>query len=314
MPSTAPCHCCDYHWEWTSPIAGECNGTLDPFDSYSGYTEAFTDTTWEVLLYITATGGNFTLTIGGNTTANIAYNASAATIDTAVEALASVGAGNLTVTNPSGGDTFSKRLAFNKTTVAKADIDGMTINTSGLTGGSATITIVTEPPFQVESGILLLEHPDDQDAASDSGNAYKSWTRPALNGLEISVAAYVYQRDKAHSAGIRTSTVGVFVGSAVSFVWRPRFSPDVFGRGNTNADGSSAGGSVLFPTGGGAAFVDGSRLKMTITDVSSGAGTYDITFRYYVGGVEYTARTESSVALTLTDPINIGVVCTDSGA
>jgi hypothetical protein len=45
-----------------------------------------------------ATGGTFTLTIGGQTTTALAYNASAATVQTAVRALTSVGGTNATVT------------------------------------------------------------------------------------------------------------------------------------------------------------------------------------------------------------------------
>lgn len=43
-------------------------------------------------------GGNFTLTLHGDTTSNIAYNANAATIKAAIEALDDVGAGNVQVT------------------------------------------------------------------------------------------------------------------------------------------------------------------------------------------------------------------------
>lgn len=44
------------------------------------------------------TAGNFTLTVGANTTANIAHNASPAAVQAALEALASVGTGNVKVT------------------------------------------------------------------------------------------------------------------------------------------------------------------------------------------------------------------------
>lgn len=57
--------------------------------------------TWE--LTIDATGGNFTLTFNGLTTSSIAYNATAATIQTALEVLATVSAGDLLVTVSTGG-------------------------------------------------------------------------------------------------------------------------------------------------------------------------------------------------------------------
>jgi hypothetical protein len=83
-----------------------------------------------------ATGGTFTLTYGGATTAAIAYNATAATVKTRLEALASVGAGNVVVTGNAGGPwtvTFGGTLAG-----SQAAITG-----SGalLEGAGATLTI-----------------------------------------------------------------------------------------------------------------------------------------------------------------------------
>jgi trimeric autotransporter adhesin len=49
------------------------------------------------------TGGTFTLTFGANTTTAIAYNASAATVQSALVALASIGAGGVTVLGGDGG-------------------------------------------------------------------------------------------------------------------------------------------------------------------------------------------------------------------
>ena len=41
------------------------------------------------------TGGTFTLSFGGQTTSGIGYNASAATVDSALEGLSSIGSGNV---------------------------------------------------------------------------------------------------------------------------------------------------------------------------------------------------------------------------
>lgn len=49
------------------------------------------------------TSGNFTLTFDGDTTGNIAYNASASTLESALEALSSIGVGDVVVTKPSAG-------------------------------------------------------------------------------------------------------------------------------------------------------------------------------------------------------------------
>lgn len=90
-----------------------------------------------VTLNGTPTGGTFTLTYSGQTTSSIAYNASAATVDAALEALSNIGAGDVVVTGDAGGPwtvTFA-------TALAATDVAEMTA-TSSLTG-TATETLVT---------------------------------------------------------------------------------------------------------------------------------------------------------------------------
>ncbi|MGQ0774548.1 MAG: phage tail tube protein [Pseudonocardiales bacterium] len=88
------------------------------------------------------TGGTFTLTLSGQTTAPIAYNATAATVQTAIAALANVGTGKVTCTGgPLPGTavtaTFSGTLG---------DVAQMT-RTSSLTGGTTPdVTIATTTP------------------------------------------------------------------------------------------------------------------------------------------------------------------------
>lgn len=49
------------------------------------------------------TGGTFPLSFGGQTASGIAYNATAAAVQSALEALSSIGSGNVTVTGSAGG-------------------------------------------------------------------------------------------------------------------------------------------------------------------------------------------------------------------
>jgi hypothetical protein len=87
----------------------------------------------------TPTGGTFTLTFAGETTAAIAFNASAATVRAALEALGNVNSGDLTAT---GGAlpgtpvvvTFGGQFAGD-------NVPLLTANSGGLTGGSSpTVT------------------------------------------------------------------------------------------------------------------------------------------------------------------------------
>lgn len=81
----------------------------------------------------TPTGGTFTLTYAGQTTAGIAYNATANTVKNALQALSTIGNGNVAVTGSAGGPytvTFQGDLAG-------TDVAAMTASGAGLTGGSS---------------------------------------------------------------------------------------------------------------------------------------------------------------------------------
>ncbi len=82
-----------------------------------------------------ATGGTFTLTYQGLTTAAIAHNAEATAVQTALEALSTVGAGNVAVSGAAGGPyTIRGQRALERTDQA------LTADGTGLTGGELSIT------------------------------------------------------------------------------------------------------------------------------------------------------------------------------
>jgi hypothetical protein len=87
----------------------------------------------------TPTGGTFTLTFNGQTTAAIAYNAAASLVQTRLEALSSVGTGNVTCGGgPLPGSPVT--VAF-KGELASTDVALMTANSASLTGGTTpTVT------------------------------------------------------------------------------------------------------------------------------------------------------------------------------
>lgn len=91
------------------------------------------------------TGGTFVLDIGGQPTTDLAYNASTAAVQAALQALSTVGAGNVTVTGTAGSSyvlTFGGTLAAANVpqAVAVANFTGGTspaISVATTTGGSA---------------------------------------------------------------------------------------------------------------------------------------------------------------------------------
>lgn len=141
-----------YYIEFTDALGDANIGTVSASSTWSAaqgrFDIAVTETTagtaggnevQTVTLTPTPTGGTFTLTYSGQTTSAIAYNASAATVDAALEALSNIGAGDVAVTGSAGGPwtvTFGTALA--NTNVAE-----MTGSGASLTGASTqTFTVV----------------------------------------------------------------------------------------------------------------------------------------------------------------------------
>lgn len=92
------------------------------------------DAEWTIT--VNATGGTYTITLLGQTTTGLAFGANAATIETALEALSSVGSGNVNVTDDSG---TVHRVTLAGTLVSTAAT--LTTNPASLTGGAHTATV-----------------------------------------------------------------------------------------------------------------------------------------------------------------------------
>ena len=97
------------------------------------FTDSITDEVQTVTLTGAPTGGTFTLTYAGQTTAGIAYNASAAAVTSALEALSNIGVGEVVVTGSAGGPWT---VAF-ALTLADTNVAAMTASGASLTGGTA---------------------------------------------------------------------------------------------------------------------------------------------------------------------------------
>jgi hypothetical protein len=93
---------------------------------------------WLVTITGSPSGGNWTLTLNGETTGNIAFNAAASTVQAALEALTSVTAGDVTV---SGDEPYTITMggSYSSTWFNTLTADG-----SSLTGGSTPdVTVET---------------------------------------------------------------------------------------------------------------------------------------------------------------------------
>jgi hypothetical protein len=89
----------------------------------------------------TVTGGHWHITFSGQTTAELAWNATAATVQAALEALSNVGEGNIAVTGgPLNVGPFTLTFVVS---LGGTNVDEVTL-TSSLTGTLPTITASTD--------------------------------------------------------------------------------------------------------------------------------------------------------------------------
>lgn len=91
---------------------------------------------------VNATGGTFTLTFGGQTSGNIAYDATPATIKTAIELLSTVDANDWLVSGGPGKTGGGKPYYFASASLANEG--AWTTNATSLSGGAGTATVVVE--------------------------------------------------------------------------------------------------------------------------------------------------------------------------
>lgn len=83
---------------------------------------------------LSATGGTFVVGFGGQSSSALAYNASAATVQTALEAVSTIGTGNATVTGSAGGPwtvTFVGSLTHLSQSLLTIDTTGLTNTGTG---------------------------------------------------------------------------------------------------------------------------------------------------------------------------------------
>lgn len=132
------------------PLAAELTGqSIVSTDAVSAVNEVQT-------LTITATGGTFTLTFGGQTTTALAYTASAGTIQTALEVLTNIDTNDIVVAGTGGTRTFTFAQRY-----AGTNVGMLAVGTGSLTGGTATMAQTTQgAPASAAVDMMDLWHED----------------------------------------------------------------------------------------------------------------------------------------------------------
>lgn len=122
------------------------------------------------------TGGTFTLTYAGQTTATIVYNAAAGAVQSALEALSNVEVGDVTVSGSAGGPytlTFAAALG---------NVPQVTANGAALTGGTTPGVTVATTTQGLAPSVIGYRAPRVGVAPTPNGVSLEVWTQAIENG------------------------------------------------------------------------------------------------------------------------------------
>lgn len=148
-------------------------------------------------LTIDATGGDYTASFGGDTTTAIAENATAGAVQAALEALPSIGSGNVVVTGSAGGPYSITFVG----TLGGANQAQITTNATGLTGGASTAVVATVTPGGVGGNQVRLpgiqtfelEATVEGEVERELGNA--EITGRSINGTDVTGTLGIRPKD-----------------------------------------------------------------------------------------------------------------------
>lgn len=157
----------------------------------------------------TPTAGTFTLVYDGVTTAPIQFNAAAAAVQTALQALGNIGTGNVTVT---GGPLPTACTITFGGSLAATNVAQLTLGTNALTGGtSPTVSLGTTTPGVGTIGTHTITPADTIPWLSVEeriGNEFESfrYTDAKVNSLRIEAEASGYLMGSANLIAISQSS------------------------------------------------------------------------------------------------------------
>lgn len=136
----------------------------------------------------TPTGGTFTLTYNGQTTAGIAYNAAAAAVQSALEALSNIAPGDVTVGGgPGPGTPYTVTFS-----TALGNVTQMTASGAGLTGGSTPAVAVTTTTPGESALAIGYKAPELGVTPNPNGIGLEFWTRNIVDGASNSDLPYMH--------------------------------------------------------------------------------------------------------------------------
>ncbi len=154
-------------------------------------TSGGTDEVQTITITGTPTGGTFTLTFSGQTTAPIAYNATSAQVRTALLALSNLAASDITTATGGPLPTTAVVVTFGGG-YADTDVPAMTA-TSSLTGGTTPAVAVTTTTAGVEGTVTTgYRAPEVNTDPLPNGVAVEAWSHAILNNAFAASLPFVH--------------------------------------------------------------------------------------------------------------------------
>lgn len=136
----------------------------------------------------TPTGGTFTLTYNGQTTAGIAYNAASAAVQAALEALSNIAPGDVTVGGgPGPGTPYT--VTF---TGAAGNVTQLTASGAALTGGASPAVAVTTTTPGVSELSIGYKAPQLGVTPNPYGISVEFWTYNIVDGAQNTDLPYMH--------------------------------------------------------------------------------------------------------------------------
>jgi len=184
-----------------------------------------------------ATGGTFTLTFEGQTTSALAYNASAATVEAALEVLSTIGASNCTVTESSTTATTTYRVTF---AADETGIDQPLITGSGasLTGAQVFVAVTQSAQVPVDEIQTLT-----MDSGASGGTFTITYSGQTTSALAYNVSAAAMET----ALELLSNIDAVGVTGAAGGPWTVTFGGSLAGTDvdlmTTNASSVTGGGT-----------------------------------------------------------------------
>jgi hypothetical protein len=160
-------------------------------------------------IVVDATGGTFTISFDGSTTAAIATNATGAAVLAALELLPTINSGDVTVTRSGSANSYTYTLDFGGRYLG-TNVPAVTTGAGSLTGGAGTATVAT-----------VVAGGGSGSGGSEVGVGFlaKAVKVPSLTDTTIDVPIAVYAHGPIREANLPIAVDAAFKADVAGRIW-----------------------------------------------------------------------------------------------